>query len=207
MAAKPTGNPLGRLSMSAKIVVGVVLVGIVAAVYLVVFFADIDGRISEAVGAEQTARGNLQKAEEAKIAYQRDVEDKTRRQQLERERRKVLPDEAETPSFLAAVQGVATTSGVSLTKYQPEDEISDQYYVRVPMSLELSGRFHQVARFFSGVGQLDRVINIEDIEITQSRVGAAESSEIILNVKCLATAFRAKKAGEGEAVKGQRGRR
>ncbi len=204
MAAKPIGNPLGRLSLSAKVVVGIVLVGIVAAVYLVVFFADIDGRISEAVGAEQASRGNLQKAEEAKIAYQRDVEDKTRRQQLERERRKVLPDEAETPSFLASVQGVATTSGVSLTRYQPEDEVADQYYVRVPMSLELSGRFHQVARFFHGVGQLDRVINIEDIEITDDRDKA--TGEIILSVKCLATAFRAKKAGEGDA-KSQRGRR
>ena len=205
MAAKPIGNPLGRLSLSAKIVVGVVLVGIIAAVYLVMFFADIDGRISEAVAAEQTARGNLQKAEEAKIAYQRDVEDKTRRQQLERERRKVLPDEAETPSFLAAVQGVATTSGVSLARYQPEDEIADQYYVRVPMSLDLTGRFHQVARFFYGVGQLDRVINIEDIEITDTPDKA--TGEVLLNVKCLATAFRAKKSSEGEAAKGQRGRR
>lgn len=205
MAAKTTGNPLGRLSLSAKIVVGLVLIGIVAAVYLVVFFADIDGRISEAVAAEQTARGNLQRAEEAKIAYQRDVEDKTRRQQLERERRKVLPDEAETPAFLASVQGVATTSGVSLTKYQPEDEVADQYYVRVPMSLELSGRFHQIARFFYGVGQLDRVINIEDIEITELRDKA--SNEVILNVKCLATAFRAKRTGEGEAKAGGRGRR
>ena len=205
MAPRAPGSPLGRLSISAKIVVGLLLAGIVAAVYLVVFFADVDGQISQAIASEQTLRGDLQKAEEAQIAYQRDLEDKTRRQQLEREQRKVLPDEAETPSFLAAVQGVATTSGVSLSSYQPQDEVMDEYYIRVPMSLTFVGRFHQVARFLFGVGQLDRVINIEDIQITQTTDPVTR--EVVLEVKCLATAFRAKKAGEASGSKAGRGRK
>jgi type IV pilus assembly protein PilO len=195
MAPRTPGNPLGRLSLPAKMVFGIILVGVIAALYFVVFFTDIDGQISAAQGAESNLKAELQSAEDAKAAFQKDVEDKTRRQQIEREQKKVLPDEAETPSFLAAVQGIATISGVSLTSYKPEDEANDEYYVRVPMSLSLSGRFHQIARFFYGVGQLDRVINIEDIQMTVV-TSTAGSDEIVLEVKCLATAFRAKKAGE-----------
>jgi type IV pilus assembly protein PilO len=193
MASRPQVSALGRLSLSAKLVVGLVMVSIVAAVYFVVFFAEVDGQVSQAIAEEQTLRGELQKAEEAKVAYQKDVEDKTRRQQLEREQRKVLPDESETPSFLAAVQNVATTSGVSLTSYKPQDEVAEEYFVRVPMSLSVAGRFHQVARFFYGIGQLDRVINIEDIDM---KTASDKSGTTILQVDCLATAFRAKRSNE-----------
>lgn len=201
--AAAKGNVLGRLSLPAKLVFGVVLLGIVAALYFVVFFADIDGQISQAITQEQSLRGELQKAEEAKAAYQRDVEEKTRCQQFEREQKKVLPDEAEMPSFLAGVQGVATTSGVSLSQYKPEDEVPEEYYVRVPMSLSLRGRFHQVARFFFGVSQLDRVTNIEDLQITLVD-NKSEPGEIVLEVKCLATAFRAKRTSESTGKGGKK---
>jgi type IV pilus assembly protein PilO len=208
MAPRTQVGSLAKLSLPAKIVFGTILVGVVAALYFVVFFTDIDGQIGQAHAKEATLKGDLQKAEETKVAYQKDVEDRARRQQIEREQKKVLPDEAETPSFLSSVQGVATISGVSLTSYKPEDEIVDEYYVRVPMSLELVGRFHQIARFFYGVGQLDRVINIEDIEIVVTeKAGAkgkeADSDDVFLKVNCMATAFRAKKDGE-TASKGKR---
>jgi type IV pilus assembly protein PilO len=202
MAPRNPGGVLVRLSLPAKLAFGVVLLVVEAALYFIVFYADIDGQINESRSKEQELKGELQKAEEAKAAYQKDLEDKTRRQQQEREQKKVLPDEAETPAFLANVQGLATISGVTLASFTPQDEVLDEYFARVPMSLTLSGRFHQIARFFFGVGQLDRVINIEDIQITliPNRVGES-SDEVLLDVQCMATAFRAKKAGETKGKK------
>ncbi len=204
--ASGKGSALTRLSMPAKAVFTLVLTLVVAALYFVVFYADLDGQISQEQSRESSLRGDLQRAEEAKEAYQKDLEEKTRKQQLVREQKKILPDEAETPAFLAAIQGVATVSGIQLTSYKPEDEVSDQYYVRVPMSLSISGRFHQVARFFFGVGQLDRVINIEEIEMKLRTEKRAEGEEVILDVKCLATAFRALRSGESGASPTGRGR-
>jgi len=200
--AAAKGSALTRLSTPAKLVFTLVLSVVVAALYFVIFYVDLDGRIGEAQAKESTLRGDLQRAEEAKEAYQKDLEEKTRKQQLVREQKKILPDEAETPAFLAALQGVATVSGVQLASYKPEDEVPDQYYVRVPMSLTVSGRFHQIARFFYGVGQLDRVINIEEIEM-KLRPGATADSEVILDVKCLATAFRALRPGETAGAPGR----
>lgn len=205
MATRPSAaGALARLSLPAKIVFGLVIAGIAATLYFVVFYTEIDGQISQALAGEATLRADLARAEDAKSAFQKDVEEKTRKQQLAREQKKILPDEAEMPSFLAAVQGIATVSGVSLTSYKPEDEVSDQFFVRVPMSLSLSGRFHQVARFFFGVSQLDRVTNIEEIEMT---IKTGTTGEVILTVKCLATAFRALGQGEAAGVKGGRGRK
>lgn len=208
MAAAGKGNALTRLSAPAKLVFTLVLAVVVAALYFVVFYVDLDGQISQEQAREGTLRGDLQKAEEAKEAYQKDLEEKTRKQQLVREQKKILPDEAETPAFLAALQGVATVSGVQLTSYKPEDEVPDQYYVRVPMSLSVSGRFHQIARFFYGVGQLDRVINIEEInmKLRGDSKAAGAGGEVILDVTCLATAFRAIRPGESGGTGRARGR-
>ncbi|MGC4091902.1 MAG: type 4a pilus biogenesis protein PilO [Polyangiaceae bacterium] len=65
----------------------------------------------------------------------------------------------------------------------------DKFYARIPMRVELSGRFHQIEKFFYGVGQLDRVINIENISsLTDPKV---VGEDLVLKAEGLATAFRA----------------
>ena len=44
-----------------------------------------------------------------------------------------------------------------------------KFFARVPMKLTLPGKFHQIAKFFYGVGQLDRIINIENIASASPR--------------------------------------
>jgi type IV pilus assembly protein PilO len=209
----PTGAPSGGgLPTVAKVAIGTLMVVFAAVGYFVVFFGEVDAQLTSERNRETNLRSELSRAEESAKAYQADLEEKTRREKLAQEQKKVLPDEAETPAFLAAIQGVATVSGVNLNSYTPRDEVAEQFYARVPMELTLSGRFHQIARFFYGVGQLDRIINIEDIEMNlrKSTAKADESDpEVILDVKCLATAFRAVKANDpaGDRPNRQRGGR
>jgi type IV pilus assembly protein PilO len=66
-------------------------------------------------------------------------------------------------------------------------ESSQQFYAKVPMRLSLTGRFHQIAKFFYGVGQLDRIINIEDIDLGKPKL---VNEDIVIEATCLATAFR-----------------
>jgi len=54
------------------------------------------------------------------------------------------------------------------------------------MKVELSGKFMQIARFFYNVGQLDRIINMENIAMTDPRL---VDNEVILKTEVLATAF------------------
>ena len=54
------------------------------------------------------------------------------------------------------------------------------------MKLEIEGRFHQLAKFFYSVGQLDRIINMENISITDPK---EKGDEVELKVSALATAF------------------
>ena len=194
MATKPSGTPAGssldRAPPVAKAGVGVLFMVLFAALYFVMFYGDLETEIAGEQQKEANLMDELAKANSSKEAYQKDLDEKTRREQQAREYKKILPDEAETPAFLAALQNAATISGVNLTSWSPTDEVSQQFYSKVPMKLTLSGKFHQVAKFFHGVGQLDRIINVENIHIkVKPDVSAVVENNV--DVECLATAFRA----------------
>ena len=97
---------------------------------------------------------------------------------------------------------MATIAGVNLTSWSPLDESVGEFYAKVPMKLTLAGKFHQVAKFFHGVGQLDRIINIENIQAKVAAVAAKNADEVDIVVDCLATAFRAVRASDATKRRG-----
>jgi type IV pilus assembly protein PilO len=205
MAAKSPaagGSALDRLNLPAKIGIGGLLLALVGVVYFVVFYSDIDGQIASAKQQEGALQGELTQAKTSRDAYQKDLEEKTRREQLAREQKKILPDDSETPAFLSSLQAVATIAGVSLTSWSPIDESVGEFYAKVPMKLSLTGKFHQVAKFFHGVGQLDRIINIENISAKVVPPVTKSAEEVDIAVDCLATAFRAVRASDASKRRG-----
>jgi type IV pilus assembly protein PilO len=190
------GSTLDRLPPVAKVGVGFLFVVLIGLLYFVVFYSDVDNDLTQAQKQEGLLRTQLAEAEKSREEYQKDADEKTRREQQAREQKKILPDDPETPTFLSAIQDVATVSGVNLTSWSPIEEVPMEFYAKVPMKLTLSGKFHQVAKFFYTVGQQDRIINVEDIQIKKARAGEE------VDVECLVTAFRAVRAGEAPRRRG-----
>jgi type IV pilus assembly protein PilO len=202
MAAKPAtapaGSALDRLSPAGKILFGLISAALVGVLYFVFFYAELDSQIESAKQKYTALNSELARAQESKEAYQKDLDEKTRRETLSAQQKKVLPDDPEMPAFLQALQNTATISGVELTSWAPADEIPQEFFARVPMKLTLKGKFHQVAKFVYSVGQLDRIINIENINLKNPV--SSESDDVLVEVECLATAFRAVRAGETPAA-------
>jgi type IV pilus assembly protein PilO len=177
---------LGKHATLVKLGVGAVATVLVALAYFVVFYGDVSDAITAQHQQEVSLRKDLADATQSEFAYHKDLAELAERQQRQRELNRVLPDTTEYPAFLSAVQAVANVSGVSLQGWSPLDEVAQKFYARVPMRLTLLGKFHQVAKFFYGVGHLDRIINIENITLGTPKVTA---DEVELKVDCLATAF------------------
>ncbi|NLE87847.1 MAG: type 4a pilus biogenesis protein PilO [Myxococcales bacterium] len=180
-------SALARLPIGARIGVTVGVLVLAGVAYYIVFFSDISSKIAAAQQRESTLNGELQRAQAAEVAYQRDLEELARRRERERELNKVLPPTTEYPAFLSSVQSVANASGITLTAYSPQPEVKKEYYARVPMKLEISGRFHQIAKFFYGIGQSDRIMNIENISMSLAK---RQDEDVLVEVQALATAFR-----------------
>jgi type IV pilus assembly protein PilO len=174
------------LAAPAKGGLSVGVVALIGAGYYFVFHSDLDHSLEVAQQSGIALMNDLNKARAAEQAYQKDLAELAEREQRQQELNQILPATTEYPQFLSAVQSAANDSGVSLSAWTPREKVPEKYYARVPMKVELTGRFLQIARFFYNVGQLDRIINMENISMTDPR---KVDDEMVLKAEALATAF------------------
>lgn len=109
--------------------------------------------------------------------------------------REKLPASAEIPSLLQRIHNQAKTAGLEITTFQREQEVPRQYYIEIPVSMELRGTFDELANFFYYVGRMTRIVNVTDISLKRTASGVEEDGA--LQVSARATTFRYK-APEGQ---------
>jgi type IV pilus assembly protein PilO len=199
-----SGSGLDNLSILGKLLIGFVFVVIVGAAYFLVFYGDVSSQIEAKKTEIDAQQAQLDEAKAAERNYNADLKQKNDYEQQARKHKKILPDDPEMPTFLSSLQTVATVSGVTFTSWEPGEQTPEEFYAKVPMQVKVEGKFHQVAKFFYGVGQVDRIINMENIVITvkdpasskKTAPGTEEEPSTVVQVECLATAFRALATGE-----------
>jgi type IV pilus assembly protein PilO len=186
--APPAQSALAKLPFPAKAGIGVGLSAMLAFVYWFIFYSDVSSKIAGAEQQKQTLQDGLSQQQQVQATYFADRGELALREQRARELNKVLPPDAEEDEFLSSVQQASNTAGIDLQGYTPKDEIPQAFYAKIPMRIDLTGRFHQIAKFAYELGKVDRIINVEDIDLSEP---AIVGDEVVLKGKCLATAFHA----------------
>jgi type IV pilus assembly protein PilO len=190
MAPPAQTSALSRLPTWGKFAVGAGVALLAAGAYWFIFYSDTSAKIEGAERQKKSLRDDLAQQQQAEASYFADRDELALREQRARELNKVLPPDAETDAFLSSVQTASNSAGINLMGYSPLDEVGQTFYSKVPMKLEMSGKFHQIAKFAYELGRSDRIINVENIELNDPKI---VGDEVILKGKCLATAFHALK--------------
>ena len=192
---------LNRLPIAGKIGVGAVLCALLGVAYYVLLHTDVAARIDREKAQTNELEAELSRQRQSQASYFADRDELAMRQQKQRELNKVLPTETEAATFLSALQAVSNISGIDLKAWTPQEEVVQTYFAKVPMRLQITGRFHQIAKFIYEVGKQDRIINMENLELSDPKI---EGEDIVLKATCLATTFHLiKKAAPAPAVPGQ----
>ena len=76
-----------------------------------------------------------------------------------------LPSETEVPALLEDVTHAGVNSGLLFKKIELNDEIKKDFYVELPITVEVSGSYHDLAAFVSGVSSLSRIVTLHDFDI------------------------------------------
>ena len=61
------------------------------------------------------------------------------------------------------------------------------FYAEVPIEIEFTGGYHEVATFFDRISKLDGIVNVGDMEVT---VGHESLDTTVLKIEGYATTFR-----------------
>lgn len=76
---------------------------------------------------------------------------------------KALPESKEIPSLIESISVSGQESGLEFVLFQPGVEKNKSFYAEIPVSIQISGKYHNVAVFFDKVARLPRIVNIQDI--------------------------------------------
>ncbi len=76
-----------------------------------------------------------------------------------------LPEATEVESLLVDVSQTGLAAGLEVKKFKPSAEEKKGFYAELPISLEISGSFHQLATFISGIAALPRIVTISDMKL------------------------------------------
>ncbi len=78
-----------------------------------------------------------------------------------------LPGETEIPSLIVDISQTGLAAGLQEKLFQPQPEVPKDFYAEKPNKISLSGGFHEIANFVSGVAALPRIVTLHDISITR----------------------------------------
>lgn len=76
-----------------------------------------------------------------------------------------LPGKTEVPSLLVDISQTGLGAGLEEKLFQPSSEIRKDFYAELPIKIRLTGGFHELGNFVSGIAGLPRIVTLHDIEI------------------------------------------
>ena len=96
-----------------------------------------------------------------------------------------LPNKTEVPNLLVDISQTGLAAGLEEKLFQPQGEIKKDFYAELPITIRLTGGYHEMGKFASGIAALPRIVTLHDIEITPQSGrtrGASDATDLVLNV-------------------------
>src|SRR5688572_16973671 len=76
-----------------------------------------------------------------------------------------LPGRTEVPNLLVDISQVGVGAGLEEKLFQPANEIKKDFYAELPIKIRLSGSYHQMGEFVSGIAALPRIVTLDSISV------------------------------------------
>lgn len=76
-----------------------------------------------------------------------------------------LPGKTEVPSLLVDISQTGLAAGLEEKLFQPSSEVRRDFYAELPIKIRLTGSYHELGTFVSGIAALPRIVTLHDIEM------------------------------------------
>jgi type IV pilus assembly protein PilO len=158
--------PLPKLLLLVAILVGVVVVA---------YFVDWQGQLEELdAGRAQEAKLKQEYVDKKGQAVNLDL---LRAQLREIETSfgtllKQLPNKSQMEALLVDINQAGLGRGLQFELFRPApSETTREFYAELPISVKLTGNYHDMGAFASDIGQLPRIVTLNDIALNVGKDG------------------------------------
>ena len=81
-----------------------------------------------------------------------------------------LPSDTEIPGLILDISEKGLSNGLEIELFQPESEISKEFFAEKPIKIEAKGTYAELAGFVSDLSALPRIVTINDIQLKHAAV-------------------------------------
>jgi type IV pilus assembly protein PilO len=162
-------NDVGRWPPAIRLgAIGLIFV--VAAALMVFFLAwkpnkpDLDAARAEEVSLLGTLQSKAKKAANLD-AYKAQLDE------IERSfgaMLRKLPNKTEVPSLLTDISQQGAGAGLDQKLFQPGQQANKDFYAELPIKMRLTGSYHSIGAFVSGIAALPRIVTLHNVTIAPS---------------------------------------
>lgn len=89
-----------------------------------------------------------------------------------------LPSKTEVEGLLVDISQTGLASGIEFQLFKPQGERFIEFYAELPISMKMTGKYHEFGNFVSGVASLPRIVTLHDISITDDKKGGNLTMEV-----------------------------
>ena len=160
-------NDVGRwpLAFRAAVIAIVFVVVLGMGVYLFII-EDKAPQLQRVQDEEQTLRVSFENKQKKAANYDAYKAQLAQMEQSFGTMLRQLPGKTEIPSLIVDISQTGLAAGLQEKLFQPQAEIPKDFYAEKPITISLSGGYHEIAKFVSGVAALPRIVTLHDINIT-----------------------------------------
>lgn len=160
-----------------KLIVSLLIgIGILVAMYVFLYQPKLDS-LKAAQDQELSLRAEFVEKQKLAVnlsAYQQQmVEIKERFDKVLRQ----LPEESEVPALLVDISEAGLEQGLVFQRFKPSRPEQKNFYVRLPINIQASGTYHQLAGFISAIANFQRVVTVGNLEIVRAKAGGKNNVE------------------------------
>ncbi len=101
-----------------------------------------------------------------------------------------LPSDTEVPGLLEDITAIGASNGLEFNSIELQEEVLQEFYVELPIDILVTGTYHDLGAFVSGIAGLPRIVTLHDFEILP-----VEDRPGVMNMNIVAKTYRYKEEG------------
>jgi type IV pilus assembly protein PilO len=179
-------NNIGSWPAAVKTIAGVLLLGLILGLGYNFHIKDLDDQLELKRAAETTLKDQF-----SSKAFQAANLEAYTEQMKEMETSfgamlRQLPSDTEVPGLLEDITRTGLGSGLEFEEIKLLPEVTQQFYIELPIQITVIGSYHDLAAFVSGVASLPRIVTLHDFEVKP----VSENNTSLLRMSILAKTYR-----------------
>ncbi|MDB6445860.1 MULTISPECIES: type 4a pilus biogenesis protein PilO [Pseudomonas] len=158
-------NNLGSWPMPVKWLAGVLLVILVLGLGYNFALSDLEDQLQQVRGEESTLKAQFAGKAHMAANLERYTEQMKQMEESFGVLLRQLPSDTEVPGLLEDITRTGLGSGLEFEEIKLLPEATQPFYIELPIQITVTGGYHDLATFVSGVAGLPRIVTLHDFEI------------------------------------------